>query len=56
MAFTFAGSAEKWQLDAWVSTYTAIAAGDFAVVSNDIEMLTGRPPMTFREFLDANSK
>lgn len=40
-----------WQADAWVSTYTAIAAGEVARVSPDIERLTGRPPMTFEAFL-----
>ncbi|MDI3331319.1 MAG: SDR family oxidoreductase [Micrococcus sp.] len=40
-----------WQADAWVSTYTAIAAGELDVVSRDIEAVTGVVPMTFREFL-----
>jgi NAD(P)H dehydrogenase (quinone) len=34
-----------------VSTYTAIAAGELAGISDDVERLTGRPPMTLREFL-----
>lgn len=33
--------APKWQLDAWVSTYTAIAAGEAADVTDDIQRLTG---------------
>lgn len=41
----------SWQADAWVSTYTAIARGELDVVSGDVEMLTGTPAMTFREFL-----
>jgi uncharacterized protein YbjT (DUF2867 family) len=40
-----------WQADAWVSTYTAIAWGELDVVSGDVEVLTGTPAMTFREFL-----
>ena len=34
--------AADWQLDAWVSTYTAIASGELAGVT-DVERLTGRP-------------
>lgn len=33
--------AEQWQLDAWVSTYTAVAAGELACVTGDVERLTG---------------
>lgn len=35
--------AEPWQLDAWVSTYTAIAEGSLAAVTHDVERLTGHP-------------
>ena len=42
-------SAPQWQLDAWVSTYTAIAAGEFAGVSPDIETLTGHPATPLAE-------
>lgn len=41
-----------WQLDAWVSTYSAIASGELSPVRPDLERLTGRPPMTLREFLN----
>jgi uncharacterized protein YbjT (DUF2867 family) len=34
--------APAWQVDAWVSTYTAIAAGELAGVSPMVEQLTGR--------------
>jgi len=37
--------AERWQVDAWVSTYTAIAAGELATVTSDVEHVTGHPPM-----------
>ncbi|MGM7669329.1 SDR family oxidoreductase [Microbacterium sp. A93] len=42
-----------WQADAWVSTYTAIAAGELDVVSGDIERVTGTAPVDFRTFLHA---
>ncbi|HZB48136.1 MAG TPA: SDR family oxidoreductase [Mycobacteriales bacterium] len=35
--------APDWQVEAWVSTYTSIAAGDLAAVSDAVPLLTGRP-------------
>ncbi len=46
--------APAWQVDAWVSTYTAIAEGALAQVSGDVERLTGRAPMTLRDVLEAS--
>jgi NAD(P)H dehydrogenase (quinone) len=43
--------APDWQVDAWVSTYTAIAADELALVTDTVERLTGRRPMTLRELL-----
>lgn len=43
--------APDWQVDAWVSTYTAIAGGGMAAVSDAVEGLTGQPPLSFEEFL-----
>lgn len=43
--------AERWQLDAWVSTYTAMAAGEFAEVTDDIHRLTGHAPRTLADVL-----
>lgn len=43
---------EPWQADAWVSTYTAIASGDLAEVTGDVERLTGRPPLSLRQVLE----
>ena len=43
--------APDWQVDAWVSTYTAIAAGELALVTDTVERLTGRRPLTLRELL-----
>ncbi|QFU99766.1 NAD(P)H dehydrogenase (quinone) [Luteimicrobium xylanilyticum] len=45
--------APRWQVDAWVSTYTAIAEGALRHVSGDVERLTGREPMTLRDVLQA---
>ena len=43
--------APGWQLDAWVSSYTAIAAGELAGVTSDVELLTGRAPMALADVL-----
>lgn len=43
--------APDWQVDAWVSTYTAIASGELAVVTGNVEMITGRRPTSLAEFL-----
>lgn len=43
--------APEWQYDAWVSTYTAIARGEVAGVSDDIAALTGRRPLGLAELL-----
>jgi uncharacterized protein YbjT (DUF2867 family) len=43
--------APDWQLDAWVSTYTAIAAGELAAVNDTVERLTGTRALTLRQHL-----
>ena len=45
--------APSWQVDAWVSTYTAIAAGELSTVSEDIPEVTGHPAMTLKQVLAA---
>jgi NAD(P)H dehydrogenase (quinone) len=44
-------NAPKWQVDAWVSTYTAIASGELAIVNGTVQMLTGHPPRTLEDIL-----
>jgi NAD(P)H dehydrogenase (quinone) len=41
--------AADWEVDGWVSTYTAIAAGELAGVTNDIPELTGHPATSLAE-------
>jgi uncharacterized protein YbjT (DUF2867 family) len=43
--------APQWQYDAWVSTYTAIAAGELDGLTDDVERLTGRKPLGLRDLL-----
>lgn len=44
-------NAPEWQVDSWVSTYTAFAAGELDGPSDDIERVTGTRPATFAEYL-----
>jgi len=43
--------AEDWQLDAWVSTYTAIKDGSCAEVTGDVERVSGHPARTLEQAL-----
>ena len=43
--------APPWQLDAWVSTYTAIASNVMADPTDAVEQITGTPPMSLEDFL-----
>jgi NAD(P)H dehydrogenase (quinone) len=45
--------APGWQVEAWVSTYTAIAAGQLDVVTDHVERVSGRRPMSLAEHLAA---
>jgi NAD(P)H dehydrogenase (quinone) len=46
--------APDWQLEAWISTYTAIAAGDLDVVTDAVERLTGHPPASLADYVRAH--
>ena len=43
--------APGWQLDAWVSTYTAIATGELDGVTDDVARITGHPPISLDQLL-----
>ena len=47
--------AEDWQLDAWVSTYTAIKDGSCAEVTHDVERVAGHPARTLEEAIRESS-
>ena len=48
-------NAPDWQTAAWVSTYTAIASGDLARVSEAVETITGQRPLSLAEYLAADT-
>ena len=45
--------AERWQLDAWVTTYTAIADGETERVTDHVERVSGHSARTIEEALNA---
>lgn len=47
--------APPWQVDAWVSTYTAIAAGEVSGVSSAIAEITGHPATSLAALLARRS-
>ena len=44
--------AAPFEVDGWVSTYTAIAASELDVVSPVVKMVTGRDPVSLRALLE----
>ena len=44
--------APDWEVEGWITSYTAIAAGELAVVSDTVERLAGHPPTTLRQLLE----
>ncbi|ROQ05541.1 uncharacterized protein YbjT (DUF2867 family) [Rathayibacter sp. PhB93] len=43
--------APGWQVDAWVSTYTAVASNDMSAISDAVETITGTAPQTLEAYL-----
>ena len=43
--------APEWEVEGWVTSYAAVAAGEMDVVSDTVSELTGHPPMGLGEFL-----
>lgn len=48
--------APEWEVDTWLGSYEAIAAGELKEVSGEVEALTGRPPLKLEEYFAANSE
>jgi uncharacterized protein YbjT (DUF2867 family) len=47
--------APDWQVEAWVSTYTAIASGELSGVTDHVRRLTGREALSLRALLSGES-
>jgi NAD(P)H dehydrogenase (quinone) len=48
--------APDWQVEAWISTYAAVAAGELAGISDTVARLTGHEPITLAEFIQAGDR
>jgi hypothetical protein len=46
--------APAWEIDGWVSTYTAFAAGEFDVVTDHVMRLTGHQPVSIEQFIESS--
>ena len=44
-----------FEIEGWVTSYSAIAAGELAIVSDAVERITDRPPVSLRAFLRART-
>ncbi|MDP9317959.1 MAG: hypothetical protein M3O94_02565, partial [Actinomycetota bacterium] len=45
--------APDWMVDAWVSTYTSVATGEMAGVSDAIRVITDHPATSLTDMLAA---
>jgi NAD(P)H dehydrogenase (quinone) len=46
--------APEWEVEGWITSYAAVASGEFDVVSDTVERVAGHPPMTLIEYLRAH--
>lgn len=47
-------NAPAFEVEGWVTSYQAFGAGDLSAISDDVERVIGRPPITFAQYLLAN--
>jgi hypothetical protein len=47
-------NAPDWEVEAWVTSYLAIANGEMDVVTDAVEQLTGHPAQSLEDFLKAH--
>jgi NAD(P)H dehydrogenase (quinone) len=47
--------APDWVVDGWVTSYSAIAAGELDLVTSSVQDITGHPPVSLRQLLAAPS-
>ena len=45
--------APPWEVEGWVTTYTAIAVGECDLVTDDVRRLAGHDPVSVRQFLES---
>jgi NAD(P)H dehydrogenase (quinone) len=47
-------NAPAFEVEGWVTSYESIGVGEMSGVSGDVELVIGRPPATFAQFLAAH--
>jgi NAD(P)H dehydrogenase (quinone) len=48
--------APDWEVEAWISSYVAIANGELEQVSDGVERLAGHPPTSLRDWLATSAR
>jgi len=48
--------ADPYLIEGWIGSYAAIATGELSVTSHTVEGVTGRRPLSLRQFLEENPK
>jgi NAD(P)H dehydrogenase (quinone) len=48
--------ADAYLVEGWIGSYAAIATGETSVTSHTVQAVTGRRPLTFREFLASHPR
>ena len=43
--------ARRWEVEGWVTSNTAIVAGEFPAVSDTVRRLTGHPPVRLAQYI-----
>ena len=43
--------APDWEIEGWLSSYAAVAAGDLDLVTDTVERIAGHPPVTLAGYL-----
>jgi hypothetical protein len=43
--------APDWEVEGWVTSYTAIAAGELDLVTDTVERLAGHPPVRLADYV-----
>lgn len=46
--------APRWEVTAWISSYVAIASGEFAGVTDAVARMAGHEPVRLAEFVEAH--
>jgi NAD(P)H dehydrogenase (quinone) len=51
-----ATGAPDWEIEGWVASYLAIARGELDLVTDDVQMLAGHPPVSLEDWLRSRAE